>query len=153
MWAQDQVSSLTVFFSTIGLEDLDEEAMERFIEHERLVSFRSSGPSFCSASLFIDDGGNPVWSVNIVVGDDEETFIDNSVPIFPYSKGEPNTMFNPVPIKAAHQKPDPNARGRFVWEDDDITVYSPEEARKAFPEAFADEQLIASPRDAGPKSV
>ena len=34
----------------------------------------------------------------------DQTYIDNSVPIFPYSKvGEPNTMFNPVPIKAAYQ--------------------------------------------------
>ena len=40
----------------------------------------------------------------IVVGDEDQTYIDNSVPIFPYSNvGEPNTMFNPVPIKAAHR--------------------------------------------------
>jgi hypothetical protein len=104
MWAQDQVSMLTVFFSTIGLEALDAEAMKRFIEQERLVSFRSNCPSYCSAAVFIDDGGNKVWSVNIVVGDEDQTYIDNSVPIFPYSRvGEPNTMFNPVPIKAAHR--------------------------------------------------
>ena len=70
----------------------------------RGISFRSGGPSYCSAALSIDDGGNQVWSVNIVVGDEDQTYIDNSVPIFPYSKvGEPNTMFNPVPIKAAHR--------------------------------------------------
>jgi hypothetical protein len=104
MWAQDQVSMLTVFFSSIGLDDPDAEAMKRFVEQEGLISFRSGGPSYCSAALFIDDGGNQVWSVNIVVGDENQTYIDNSVPIFPYSKvGEPNTMFNPVPIKAAHR--------------------------------------------------
>ena len=127
MWAQDQVSMLTVFFSTIGLEALDVEAMKRFveqeglasyleakgaepmkrfIEQEKLVSFRSNCPSYCSAAVFIDDGGNQVWSVNIVVGDEDQTYIDNSVPIFPYSRvGEPNTMFHPVPIKAAHRIP------------------------------------------------
>jgi hypothetical protein len=103
MWAQDQVSMLTFFFSTFGLEDLDQEAMKRLVEREGLVSFRS-GESYCDAARFIDDGGNEVWSVNIVVGDDEQTYIDNSVPLFPYSRvGEPNTMFNPVPIKAAHR--------------------------------------------------
>jgi hypothetical protein len=70
---------LTVFFSTIGLEDLDAEAMKRFVEQEGLISFRSSGPSHCSAALFVDDGGNRVWSVNIVVGDEDQTYIDNSV--------------------------------------------------------------------------
>lgn len=104
MWAQDQVSLLTFFFSTFGLEHLDQEAMKRLVEQEGLVSFRSSGPSYCDAALFIDDEGNEVWSVNIVVGDDEQTFIENSVPLFPYSRvGEPNTMFNTVPIKAAHR--------------------------------------------------
>jgi hypothetical protein len=35
-----------------------------------------------------------------------------------------------------------------VGEDDDITVYSPEEARIAFPETFADEvQPTAAPQD------
>jgi hypothetical protein len=104
MWAQDQVSSLTMFFSSIGLEDLDPEAMKRFVEQEGLVSFRSGGLGGFMAGLYIDDGGNQVWSVNIVVGADDETYIGNSVPIFPYSKvGEPNTMFNSVPIKAAHR--------------------------------------------------
>ena len=60
MWAQDQVSMLTFFFSTIGLEDMDTETMKRFVEQEGLSSFRSSGPSYCSAALFIDDGGNQV---------------------------------------------------------------------------------------------
>jgi hypothetical protein len=101
MWAQDQVSMLTFFFSSIGLEALDAEGMKRFIEQEGLLSFRRSGPSYCSAAPFIDDGGNQVWSVKIVVGGEDQTYIDNSVPIFPYSRvGEPNTMFNPVPIKA-----------------------------------------------------
>lgn len=103
-WAQDQVTVLTVFFSAIGLAELDQAAMERFIEQERLVSFRAAAAHYCTAALFTDEAGNRFWSVNIVVGDDEETYIADSVPVFPYSRvGEPNTMFNPVPIKAAHQ--------------------------------------------------
>ena len=78
--------------------------MKHFVEKEGLVTFKKSGPNYCQAALFRDDGGNQVWSVNIVVGDEDGTFVDNSIPIFPYSKvGEPNTIFNPVPIKTAYQ--------------------------------------------------
>jgi hypothetical protein len=103
MWAQDQVSMLTVFFSTIGLENLDAEEMKRFVEQEGLVSFRKTGPSHCATAVFIDDGGNQFWSVNVLVGDEDQTYIDSSAPIFPFSTiGEPNTIFNSVPIRAAH---------------------------------------------------
>ena len=138
MWAQDQVSSLTFFFSTFGLEDLDQEAMKRLVEHEGLVSFRS-GPSYCAAAKYIDCAGNQVWSVNIVVGDEDQTYIDNSVPIFPYPRdGEPNTMFNPVPIKAAHRisahKPTKeeleNARDRFTWKDHTLLSTRPTKRAK-----------------------
>ena len=104
MWAQEQVSSLTFFFSTIGLENLEQDAMKHFVEKEGLVTFKKSDPNYCEAVLFQDNGGNQVWSVNIVVGDDDETFINGSITFFPYSKvGGPNTFFNPVPIKAAYQ--------------------------------------------------
>jgi len=102
-WAQDQVTVLTVLFSVVGLAGLDQAAMKRFIEQEQLVAFGATGPRYCTAAMFTDEAGNQFWSVNIVVGDDEETYIAGSVPVFPYSRvGEPNTMFNPVPIKAAH---------------------------------------------------
>lgn len=106
MWAQDQVSVLTVFFSTVGLEDLDQETIKHLVEQEGLVSFKEDVPSYCKAAQFVDDGGNRVWSVNIVVGDEDRTYIGDSIPIFPYSKvGEPNTMFSSVPIRAAHLRP------------------------------------------------
>ena len=74
LWAQDQVSSLTLFFSAIGLETLEQDAMKHFVEKEGLVTFKKSGPTYCQALLFRDDGGNQVWSVNIVVGDEDGTF-------------------------------------------------------------------------------
>jgi hypothetical protein len=102
MWAQDQVSMLTIFFSARDLENYDDAAMCDFVAREQLVAFEP-GKQFCSSRQYVDDGENAMWSVNIVVGDDSETFLTGSVPIFPYSRcGEPNTMFNPAPIKAAH---------------------------------------------------
>ena len=102
-WAQDQITETNFFFSSIGLEDLSASAMKRFVEQEGLVSFREDCPDYCcSAGIFTDDGENRLWSVNIIVGDEEHSYVANSIPIFPYSKvGEPNTMFNSIPIKAA----------------------------------------------------
>ncbi len=104
MWAQDHVDMMTVFFSAAGREDMAAPAMKRFVEQEGLVSFREGCPdSCCSAAIWTDNGGNRLWSVNIVVGDEDHAYITDSIPLFPYSKvGEPNTMFNPAPIKAAH---------------------------------------------------
>jgi len=102
MWAQDQISLLTIFFSTIGMEEFDAEQIRRLIQIEGLVSFVENGQQHCTALKFTDDAGNEVWSVNVVVGDEEKSFLTKSIPIFPYSKiGEPNTMFHPIPIKAA----------------------------------------------------
>jgi len=61
MWAQDQISSLTFFFSTIGLETLEQDEMKHFVEKEGLVTFKKSGPTYCQALPFRDDGGNQVW--------------------------------------------------------------------------------------------
>jgi hypothetical protein len=105
MWAQDGVDMLTIFFSTAGLDQCDDDALQQLVAREELVSF-ADGPRYCSARKFVDKAGSELWSVNIVVGADQQTFLTGSVPIFPYSRcGEPNTMFNPVPIKAAHARP------------------------------------------------
>lgn len=95
---------LTVFFSTVNMNELDQDAIRQFVQKEELVSFAENvEPKYCSAAKFTDDAGNQLWSVNIVVGEEENTYITNSISIFPFSKiGEPNTMFHPAPIKAAH---------------------------------------------------
>jgi hypothetical protein len=106
MWAQDGVSMLTIFFSTIGLEDLDQVQIKKLVIAEGLARFRPTAPERCESRKISDDGGNAVWSVNINIGDDDNTFLSEAVPIFPYSRlGEPNTMFNPAPIKAGHRTP------------------------------------------------
>lgn len=104
MWAQDQVSMLTFFFSVVGLENLSNDEMTALVVREGLVAFRE-GPRYCGVRAYPDDAGNVLWSVNIVVGDEDHTYLSDSVPIFGYSKiGEPNAMLNPTPIKAAHAK-------------------------------------------------
>ena len=95
---------LTIFFSNIGLKELDNEVLHRFVQNEGLVTFVDNEQNHFHARNWTNDAGNEFWSVNIAVGADEETFISDLVPVFPYSRiGEPNTMFNPYPIKAAHK--------------------------------------------------
>ena len=97
MWARGGISMLTVFVSTIGIADLDQEQIKALMVAEGLVSFREGAPEHCEARKATDDAGEEMWSVNIVVGDEDGTFIDGSVPIFPHStEGTPDTMFNPV---------------------------------------------------------
>jgi hypothetical protein len=102
MWAQDQISMLTIFFSSLGMEGLDANAMLALVENEGLVAFREPDSRNCNPVPISDAAGNPIWSVNIKIGDEDASHLDRAVPIFPYSvRGEPNTMFNPVPIEAA----------------------------------------------------
>ncbi len=60
LWAQDQITVLTVFFSVLGLEDFDTAALSGLIETNGVVSFGSlSAP--VSASLFQDEKENTFW--------------------------------------------------------------------------------------------
>ncbi|HXQ53513.1 MAG TPA: hypothetical protein VN802_20650 [Stellaceae bacterium] len=106
MWAQSEISMLTFFFSSAGIEGVNTEEMVRVLESEALFAFRDPAKKNCRAVMLEDDAGSPMWSANIAIGNDDESFLAQAVPIFPYSReGEPNTMLNPVPIKAAHAAP------------------------------------------------
>lgn len=83
LWAQDQVTSITFFIPRTNGEILDDAATVRLLEDEGLVTF---GPKrYCGARPFEDDAGQPVWSINMVVGDDEETFLSDSFRFAPYA--------------------------------------------------------------------
>ena len=102
MWAQDQVSMLTIFFSEVGLEQHDQDVLRKLVEAEGLITFAAQPSCIFESSIIKDDAGNRMWSVNIPVGDEDHTFLVGSVPIFRYSGvNEPDTMFNPLPIKTA----------------------------------------------------
>lgn len=85
-WAEDQVTSLTFFFSTSGLEGLTNPQFAELLEREGLVRYRSGGRRSAYAMPLSDPSGNSLWSVNVVIGDDEETFVDDSVSLRSYSR-------------------------------------------------------------------
>jgi hypothetical protein len=79
------VTYLQCFFSSVGLEDLDRDELQRYLEREGLVRFESANAEkrYASGRLTSDDGGNPIWEVNIVIGDEDERYAE-SVPLKPY---------------------------------------------------------------------
>src|SRR5919108_979088 len=70
-WCQDQVSVLTYFFSTKGLENATNAELKALLVREGLVSFVSDR-QYVSGAQLTDASGHEMWSVNVVVGDDAD---------------------------------------------------------------------------------
>ncbi|MEQ8201727.1 MAG: hypothetical protein ABRQ24_09955 [Syntrophomonadaceae bacterium] len=83
MWACDQISMLTIFMSNRSLEEATREDLIDYLEKEGLVKYRGT-KKFLHPVLVYDDANNPMWSINITIGDDEETFADTGFDIKPY---------------------------------------------------------------------
>jgi hypothetical protein len=95
LWAQDGVSMLTFFFSSVGLADLDQDRIKALLVSEGLVTFKADAREFCAARLTTDDGGSEMWSVNVVVGDEDNSYLADSAPLWGYSKAGPaDTLFD-----------------------------------------------------------
>ena len=102
-WAQDGITMLTIYLSSDGLKlgddhslqddlpesiDLPEKVIvgdvkvaKDFLEKERLIRFRDN--CFVTPCRFSDDNGD-FWSINIIVGNDDEVYCDSQFSIFPY---------------------------------------------------------------------
>ena len=101
MWAEEGVSMLTVFFSATDLPDLDDEQMAALVLAEGFVTFREGADHYIDKMLRTDPAGNAVWSANIVVGDEDQTYVAGSLPIFRHPDGpEHRSIFNSVPSLA-----------------------------------------------------
>ena len=95
MWANDGVTMLTVFFSASGMSDLDNEQMTDSILSEGFVTFHEGAKRYIDKMLRGDPAGNMMWSVSIVVGDEDQTFVASSLPIFPHpSTSKHSSIFN-----------------------------------------------------------
>jgi hypothetical protein len=84
-WCQDQISMVTFFISTIGLENATNDDFKRLLETENLNKFKP-GYSYVQAHRFTDPSGNDLWSINVMVGDDENTYVEAGVPLLPYPR-------------------------------------------------------------------
>ena len=83
-WAEDEVSSVTFFMSTAGLENYSNAQFADLLEREQLLRYHVGGRRSAYSIPFTDASGNSLWSVNVVFGDDEKTFAEVLVPLRPY---------------------------------------------------------------------
>ena len=105
-WAEDQVSSVTFFMSTSGIENMSKAQFADLLEREQLIAYRPDSRRSAFAVPVTDASGNSVWSVNVVVGDDEQTFADVLVAIRPYGTAVSGAVL--------HVPPNTNAEWRVL---------------------------------------
>jgi hypothetical protein len=84
-WAHDGVTSLTFFISTAGLEQYNNVQFVELLDRESLVQWHPGVRRSAYAMPFTDASGNSLWSVNLVVGDDNDTLVADSVSIRAYA--------------------------------------------------------------------
>ncbi len=93
LWAQDQITVLTFFFSVLGLETLRPDTLYALMEKEGLVRLADGfGPSY-QVSRWTDPSGAAFWSVNVTVGTDEETRLADSVAVVRHGPDARNSNF------------------------------------------------------------
>jgi hypothetical protein len=88
-WCQDQVTFLTFFFSSLGLEQATDADLTALLKAENLVTFVDEDGD-AGGRLVRDDAGQEVWEVGVVVGDDE-LYVSSSPKLRPYPKMAPAT--------------------------------------------------------------
>jgi hypothetical protein len=74
-WCQDQITLVTIFLSRIGLGDVDEEKIIKLLEQENLLRFPFP-KRFVSARSFEDASGHELLSINVVIGDEEQSYAE-----------------------------------------------------------------------------
>ena len=83
MWTFDGVSMVTIFLSSIGIQNLSKEELMYYLEKEGLVKYFGE-KKLLRCELVKDDACEAMWSLNITIGDDEEIFADTGFAIKPY---------------------------------------------------------------------
>ena len=82
-WSGDRVTMITFFISTVGIENYTTEEMEKMLTDAGLYA-KKDGYKEASVLRVIDSNDNTFFSVNIVVGlEDEDSIIDGAI-VYPY---------------------------------------------------------------------
>ena len=84
LWAEDQVTSVTVFLPTAGIENMSNAQFADLLEREQVIQYQPDSRRSAYAVPVTDASGRSVWSVNVVIGDDEQLFAEVLVGIRPY---------------------------------------------------------------------
>ncbi len=83
-WAQDQITCVTVFMSTEGLENCNNAQFVELLEREHIVWWKDGARKSAHAMPLTDASGNPIWSVNVVIGVGDGEAVADSMEIRAY---------------------------------------------------------------------
>ncbi len=83
-WATEGITNLTFFLSTVGLEQATNDELRDLLVDEGLIEFVGDYHSVSGAKL-VDAASNELWSINLVVGDENGVLTECSVELSPWS--------------------------------------------------------------------
>ncbi len=84
-WATCGITILTYFISAAGMEDTETKDLLKLLTDAGLFRFRDPDNPRASVMKYEEGEGNSFFSVNITVGDEEETFLDGGT-IYPFKE-------------------------------------------------------------------
>jgi hypothetical protein len=84
-WAADQSTYITIFVSTKGIENKSPEEMEQWFQDIGYFRYRGDKHYAAEVRRFGHPDGNEFFSINIVVGEEDEPALIDGAPIKPWS--------------------------------------------------------------------
>lgn len=72
-WCEDQISYLTYYFSTLGLKAQTSQEIRNFLVREGLTF--ATDQEYIEGHRFVDAAGNEMWTVTVVLGDENTTYV------------------------------------------------------------------------------
>lgn len=91
LWSWGGHTFLTYFLSRLGLENATDDHFREMLVQEGLLTFKLLKHPDVAARHWQDPSGNQMWSVNVVVGDeDSSAFVKDHVPLHRYPRPSTN---------------------------------------------------------------
>jgi len=84
-WSEDGITTIIVFLSTIGIEFASNIYLKTLLVNEGIITFLAD-KQFVSAKKYIDASSHELWSINIVIADDESEYVSDALKLLPYAK-------------------------------------------------------------------
>ena len=86
LWAREGMTILTIYISTIGIEDYSVVDLEKMLIDEASIYGRKEGYSSPNpVPKFIDRNGNEFFSINVMVEVEDEPALIDGATVFPFS--------------------------------------------------------------------